>query len=174
MKTIKIIFLLFLLTLVYGCSKPQTEHEDMAPKEAAEALKRANEQVELAKKANEELQKAKDAVEMVRLEGSYAGTFTVMYTYGFEKKSWATVVKLEKGNYFCSGNSGDTYPFGGSGKFSIHGNKITFSDENFWFAIGDWNLILNGEYGYTFEGAKLKFAAYKGDVGYYEYDLERE
>lgn len=103
--------------------------------------------------------------------GTYIGSFTVVY--GSEKKSGTTMLKLENGKYTSSGNP-DRIPAGGSGSYSIKDNKIIFSDENFWTADFDGNLILSGEYTYTFNGKKLKISANKNDVGYYEYDLSKQ
>jgi len=102
-------------------------------------------------------------------EGTYSGTFTVTYSSG--KKTGTTTLKLENGKYICTGNP-DFIPAGGSGTYSINNDKIVFVDENFWTANFDWNLILTGEYNYTFNGKKLKISAHKNDVGFYEYDLE--
>ncbi|MCL2291147.1 MAG: hypothetical protein FWC34_10700 [Bacteroidetes bacterium] len=103
-------------------------------------------------------------------DGTYKGVFTV--TYGSEKSIGETKVTLNNGKYKCSGNF-NRVPAGGSGKYSIENGKIKFQDENFWTTDFDWNLILNGEYDYTFDGKKLKISATKNDVGRYEYDLEK-
>ncbi|GHS89535.1 hypothetical protein FACS1894201_10900 [Bacteroidia bacterium] len=102
--------------------------------------------------------------------GTYKGTFTVIYRSG--TRTGQTTLNLENGNFSCSGNS-NRIPAGGSGTFSFDNNKITFNDENFWHADFDGNLILNGQYDYTFNGKKLKISADKNDVGHYEYDLEK-
>jgi len=104
-------------------------------------------------------------------EGTYSGTFTVTYSSG--KKFGTTTIKLENGEYICTSNP-DRIPAGGSGNYSVHKNKIIFNDVNFWTADFDWNLILSGEYDYTFDGKKLKISANKNDVGYYEYDLKKQ
>lgn len=103
--------------------------------------------------------------------GTYAGTFTV--TYGSETQTGQTTLELENGNFTCSGNS-NRIPAGGSGTYSFDKDKITFNDENLWTADFDWNLILSGEYNYTFDGKKLKIFADKNDVGIYRYDLEKQ
>ena len=107
----------------------------------------------------------------LEIEGIYSGTFTV--TYNFAKRTGTTTLKLENGKFTCAGNL-DRIPAGGSGNYSINHDKIVFSDKNFWSADFDWNLILKGEYEYTFDGKRLKISANKNNVGYYEYDLEKE
>ena len=104
-------------------------------------------------------------------EGTYSGTFTVTYSSG--KQTGTVKLILENGMYLCSGNA-DFIPAGGFGTYSIKNDVIVFVDENFWTANFDWNLILKGEYGYSFNGKKLKFSAYKNDVGLYEYDLQKQ
>jgi len=103
-------------------------------------------------------------------EGTYSGTFTVIYSSG--KRTGTTTLSLENGKYICTGNS-DRIPAGGSGDYSIKDNKITFNDVNFWTAEFDWNLILKGEYNYRFNGKELTISASKNEVGYYEYDLKK-
>ena len=113
------------------------------------------------------------------MEGIYSGTFTVRYIsdvpewWYWDFESGETTLELKNGKYTCEGNP-DRIPVGGSGNYSINHQKIIFEDENFWTADFDWNLILNGEYEYTFDGRRLKFSAFKNDVGYYEYDLKKE
>jgi len=111
-------------------------------------------------------------------EGIYTGTFTVRYASSvperwlWESKSGKTTLELKEGKYTCTGNR-DFIPAGGSGNYSINGSKIKFEDVKYWTANFDWNLILDGEYDYRFDGKHLKFSAFKNDVGYYEYDLEK-
>ena len=108
-------------------------------------------------------------------EGTYTGIFTVTYLVDMPG-SWAdsgsrqTTLELKDGKFTNTGN----HRGGGSGNYSIESNKIIFEDLNFWTADFDGNMILNGEYEYTFDGKRLKFYAYKNDVGYYEYDLVKE
>ena len=103
-------------------------------------------------------------------EGTYKGTFTVTYSSGTQ--TGQTTLELKNGKFSCSGNS-NRIPAGGSGTYSFDNGKITFNDENLWTADFDWNLILSGQYDYTFDGKKLKISADKNDVGNYEYDLEK-
>ena len=104
-------------------------------------------------------------------EGTYSGIFTVTYSSG--KRTGETTLKLENGKYICTSNSG-RIPAGGSGNYSINNKKITFNDVNFWTADFDWNLILSGEYDYTFDGKRLVFSANKNEVGNYKYDLKKQ
>ncbi|HEY4616992.1 MAG TPA: hypothetical protein VIH09_02215 [Flavobacterium sp.] len=104
-------------------------------------------------------------------EGTYKGTFTVTYSSGTQ--TGQTTLELKNGKFSCSGTS-NRIPAGGSGTFSSDNNKITFNDENVWTADFDWNLILSGNYDYTFDGKKLKISADKNGVGNYKYDLEKQ
>ena len=104
-------------------------------------------------------------------DGTYKGTFTV--TYSSVTQTGQTPVELKKGKFTCSGNS-NRIPAGGAGTFSSDNGKITFNDENAWTADFDWNLILSGNYDYTFDGKKLIFSADKNNVGNYKYDLEKQ
>ena len=104
-------------------------------------------------------------------EGTYKGTFTVTYSSGTQ--TGQTTLELKNGKFSCSGNS-NRIPAGGSGTYSLDNGKITFNDENFWTADFDWNLILSGQYDYSFNGNKLIISADKNGVGNYEYDLEKQ
>lgn len=105
------------------------------------------------------------------MDGTYKGIFTVTYSSGTQRGE--ATLELKDGKFSCSGNS-NRIPAGGSGTFVSDNKKITFNDENFWTADFDWNLILNGEYDYTFDGKKLIISANKNSVGNYKYDLEKQ
>jgi hypothetical protein len=110
-------------------------------------------------------------------EGVYTGTFTVTYFIDMPE-SWGrgsgeTMLGLKNGKYSNTGNP-NMIPAGGSGTYSISGNKIVFNDENGWLANFDGNLTLHGEYTYTFDGTRLKISAIKNNVGHYEYNLEKK
>lgn len=105
-------------------------------------------------------------------DGTYKGTFTVTYSSGTQ--TGQTTLEIKNGVFTCTGNS-SRIPAGGSGAFSVNKRTIAFSDKNFWTADFDWNLILNGDYNYTFNGSKLKLTkSSNGGTGYYEYDLEKQ
>ena len=110
----------------------------------------------------------KESLEVV--DGTYVGVFTVTYDSG--AKTDSTTLVLKDGNYTCSGNL-QRIPAGGSGTYVIEKGRIIFSDKNIWTAEFDWNLILNGQYDYTFDGKKLKISARLNNVGRYEYKLEK-
>ena len=154
-----------------------------------------NEREEILKKQEENSKKRKkeldvlisylsDAGKIIELEsesnienGVYSGTFTVTYFVDMPE-SWGrgsgiTTLELKNGKFTCAGNP-NRFPAGGSGNYSIQDDKIIFEDLSFWTADFDWNLILKGEYDYTFDGKRLKFSAIKNNVGLYEYDLIRE
>ena len=105
------------------------------------------------------------------MDGTYKGTFTVTYDSGTQ--TGPTTLDLQDGKFSCQGNP-NRIPAGGSGTFFSDKSKITFQDENVWTADFDLNLILSGQYSYTFDGRKLKIFADKNKVGYYEYDLEKQ
>jgi hypothetical protein len=103
------------------------------------------------------------------VDGVYVGTFKVIYpTEDFEG---STRVTLENGRYECEGNE-EKLPAGGSGEYTVKKRTILFEDENAWTADFDWNRVLGGEYGYTFDGKTLKLVKDRMGIGYYEYNLE--
>jgi hypothetical protein len=104
-------------------------------------------------------------------EGIYKGIFSAVNSSGTEK--WQTTIELNNGKYFCLSDSNEM-PACGSGTYTFDKKKIIFNDENFWTANFDWNLILNGEYQYTFDGEKLEISSDKKKVGKYVYYLEKQ
>lgn len=114
---------------------------------------------------------SKQNSDIVPTDGKFKGTFTV--TYRNDRKSGETTLVFENGRYSCSGNP-DRIPAGGSGTYSIDNGKITFVEESFWTADFDWNLILEGQYDYQFDGKNLIIYADKNDVGRYEYRLVKQ
>jgi hypothetical protein len=104
-------------------------------------------------------------------EGIYTGEFKVVYPTGTH--TGKTTLELRNSKYTCEGNA-NRIPAGGSGTYSINNNKITFHDENIWTADFDWNLILNGEYDYSFDGKKLKLSTDRNHAGHYEYNLTKK
>lgn len=114
-----------------------------------------------------------DEVERKIEEGTYTGKFKVVYPSG-KSCTGKTTIELSHSTYTCTGNE-KRFPAGGSGTYSIDNeSKITFQDENMWAADFDWNLILTGEYHYSFDGKKLKLSANKAGIGYYEYRLTKK
>jgi hypothetical protein len=104
-------------------------------------------------------------------DGTYKGTFTVMYTS--DTLSGKTTLELRQGRFSCTRNP-NRIPAGGSGTFTTDNNTITFNDESGWTADFDWNLILHGKYEYTYNGKKLIITANKNQVGNYTYDLVKQ
>lgn len=103
-------------------------------------------------------------------DGAYTGTFKVVYdTATF---TGLTTLRLDGDTYRCEGND-NRIPAGGSGTFAIRDNTIIFHDENMWTADFDWNLILQGEYHYTYDGRNLKLSMRK-NATLYSYDLRRK
>ena len=201
MKTTKTILLLFLLTFVCNCSKQTSDDIVSEPVEsllikAQETIKEQEVRIkekEIYINAQEELIRALKVVieeqearikelsgveegRKESIEGIFSGIITVEYAN--DMGSWwnggsgTTTIEFMDGKYSCSGYS-NNIPGGGSGTYSIQGEKIIFVDNNGWFANFDWGLILNGEYDFTFDGKKLKFSR-GNDYAKYEYDLVKE
>ena len=114
-------------------------------------------------------------------EGVYFGTFTVEYFVDMREgwsSSGTTTLELKNGKYTYTS---DIPPKLCSGNYSINNDKIIFESDRTWYPdlnnvppYFDINLILAGEYDYTFTGKRLKFSAMKNDVGHYEYDFEKQ
>ncbi|MFY7786765.1 MAG: hypothetical protein ACOVQA_02720 [Thermoflexibacteraceae bacterium] len=104
-------------------------------------------------------------------DGTYKGTFSVIYSSGI--KTGQTTLVLMNGKFSCSGNS-NRIPAGGSGTFSSDNNKITFNDENFWTTEFDGSLVLTGTYNYTFDGKKLQISRDRNGIRNYNYYLEKQ
>ena len=103
--------------------------------------------------------------------GTYTGIFTVQYST--TTKTGTVRLELNNGKHTCSGNN-DRIPAGGSGTFSTRNGIITFKDNMAWSADFDHNLVLHGEYKYSFDGKKLIISAAKNNVGQYEYKLDKD
>ncbi len=118
-----------------------------------------------------------DELTLSELSGIYNGTFSVEYSedpifYDQLELSNGVTIEFENGNFTCS--SGENHvPAGGSGKYEINGNKITFDDENGWYADFDGNLILDGEYDIKETKSEITISAHKG-IGFYKYRLIRK
>jgi hypothetical protein len=102
--------------------------------------------------------------------GEYKGKFKVVMHDKTERG--ITKVLFTPDRYSCEGND-QRLPAGGSGTYTIKGNKILFFDENMWTADFDWNLILNGEYDFDYDGKKLKLITIRNGRRY-EYDLKKK
>ena len=118
-------------------------------------------------------------------EGVYFGTFTVEYLVDMREgwsSSGTTTLELKNGKYTYIS---DIPPKSSYGNYIISNDKIIFvsdkgienTDLNIVSPNFDINLILDGEYDYTFngkQGKQLKFTAIKDYVGHYEYDLKKQ
>ena len=104
------------------------------------------------------------------LNGAYEGTFTVEYLANGQTFSNPVTVNFS-GDSYSSTSGADRFPAGGNGTFEMGENSVTFSDENFWTADFDWNLILSGEYTVTETDTQIILSATKNDVGIYTYEL---
>ena len=112
-------------------------------------------------------------------DGIYSGTINVTYNESdsvlMSIKEKVTIT-LKDGKFICIQDvCCDSF-----GKYIISNKKIIFEDRSFWSVGFDWNLILDGEYDYIFDGKKLKISKgsdydyYGCDFAYYEYDLTKE
>jgi hypothetical protein len=107
------------------------------------------------------------------LQGTYTGTFTVTYLNGTTFSNPVTVQFNERQTYVCSANN-NYIPAGGSGTYQKYSTTIKFSDQNFWTANFDWNLILNGDYSYTLTPQTLTLQATISNIGIYQYQLTKQ
>ena len=105
-------------------------------------------------------------------KGTYTGTFKVTYTSGTQ--TGGVTVELKSSSKYSSTANSNYIPAGGSGDYTINDDKINFKDENGHTANFDGNLILDGQYNYSFDGKHLKMWADKNNVGRYEYDLNKQ
>ena len=106
----------------------------------------------------------------IELNGTYQGTFTVDYLASGD--SYSNPVTLTfTGNSYSSTEGADRFPAGGSGLFETGANSVTFTDENFWTADFDWNLILSDEYSVTETDTRIILSATKNNIGTYTYEL---
>ena len=93
--------------------------------------------------------------------------------------SGTTTLELKNGKYtyisdippkICSGN----YLISKDKIIFVSDKGIEYTDLNIVSPYFDINLILAGEYDYTFNGKQLKFTAIKDYVGHYEYDFRKQ
>lgn len=114
-----------------------------------------------------------DPTETADLRGSFSGTFTAYEPDGDVEKAGPVTVTFD-GNTYSSTSNPDQYPAGGSGTYRfLDDAMISFEDKNRWTANFNWNLILNGDYGYRFRGDSLSLTRYSGSAKVYEYNLKR-
>jgi len=106
------------------------------------------------------------------LEGTYTGNFTVVYENGSEYSN-PVIVTFESGSY-TSSDGENRVPAGGSGTYEIEEGIISFTDDSFWTAEFDWNLVLHGEYNISHTKAEIRLTANKNDVGTYTYVLNKQ
>lgn len=96
--------------------------------------------------------KKNDNTQVLKLNGTYAGTFqrkvsgtgvVSNVSLSFNEAAWngqSSIVKYPALNY---------------GSFIINGSKINFKNESAWTAEFDWSLILNGDYDIAVSGNKI-------------------
>jgi uncharacterized coiled-coil protein SlyX len=187
MKATKIILLTALLALTCNCSKQQPEiiatpSVESLLIEAKETIKELEAHITFQEATITQQQavismlenqiKALEADKPPKVEGIFIGIITVKY---FKEEPWVggsgiTTIELKDGKYTCAEYSNNISGGGSSGTYTIHDDKIVFVNENGWLANFDWNLILDGEYDFTFVGTQLKISK-ENDYARYEYDL---
>ena len=107
-------------------------------------------------------------------EGTYSGRFIyrgkgIIYQY----RQVPVTLTFSGQNYTSSGGA-NYYPAGGSGIYSANNrDSITFHDGNAWTANFDWNLILNGDYAYHYEGDSLVINKDITSLASYEYRIKK-
>lgn len=110
---------------------------------------------------------------MVLQNGSYEGTFTVVYDDTTTFSNPVTV--LFEGNTFSSSAGANRIPAGGNGEYEITGNIIEFNDTNIWTADFDWGLILSGRYQLRETVDHIEFLKKQTNGrGFYRYRLEKK
>jgi hypothetical protein len=100
---------------------------------------------------------SKEILQTTRIDGTYTGVFEISNT-----DSPATArplqglvnVNFNGIDYTCASNSSYAYA-GGSGKFFIKKDVMTFTDMLMHPASFDWDMVLNGSYAYSIEGDKI-------------------
>ena len=113
---------------------------------------------------------SEDELNLPAFEGTYEGTFTVEYLERGDTFTNPVMVTFNNGTYASTSGPNRT-PAGGSGKFEMGTNSVTFDDENFWTADFDWNLILSGEYSVTETESKIILTSRVDNVAVYTYEL---
>jgi hypothetical protein len=110
--------------------------------------------------------------QVVIADGLYKGKFKVVYAQDQQVYTGKTSLLILSPTFVSTGNK-KRIPAGGSGTFTVSGNKIVFHEENMWTADFDWNLIMNGEFDFTYDGKRLCLIAERAN-GRYEYVLVKK
>lgn len=97
--------------------------------------------------------------QMPLMDGSYTGKYTITYPLG-DTRIWDVTLTLDGNDFTLSDGDEMTSPAHGSidctGKFSTHGDKITFeTDPQIVLALYLIWPSLGGECDYTFDGKRL-------------------
>ena len=96
------------------------------------------------------------------IEGVYVGTYTTINLYRDFSWTATPTIELKKGKYTYKNLSNGAYYTSGSGNYSIKDNKIIFELISYPIPMETIGvieeLLLIGEYDYTFDGKKLTFS----------------
>ncbi len=106
--------------------------------------------------------------------GTYSGRFIYRsQNMAYQYKEAAVTITLAGQNYSSTGHS-DYFPAGGTGTYAISDTaRITFNDTGAHTANFDWNLILNGDYAYHYEGDSLVISKNITSLASYEYRIKK-
>lgn len=107
-------------------------------------------------------------------DGIYSGRFIYRSQNMAYQYKEATVIITFTGQNYTSTWHSDYFPAGGTGTYSTSDNaRITFSDMGVHTANFDWNLILNGDYAYHYEGDSLVISKNITSLAGYEYRIKK-
>ncbi|PIB27563.1 hypothetical protein BFP77_11790 [Maribacter sp. 4U21] len=110
---------------------------------------------------------------VVLQNGTYEGTFTVVYDDTTTFSNPVTVII--DGKEFSSSAGPNRFPAGGNGEYEITGNIIEFNDANIWTADFDWGLILSGNYQIRETVDYIEFLKQQNaGEGFYRYRLKKK
>ncbi|MXV15584.1 hypothetical protein [Hufsiella ginkgonis] len=113
-----------------------------------------------------------------KFEGLYSGEFRYYNPQSNASAQSAPITVSFSGYIYDATGAPDKKPAGGSGTFSMEGNKVKFEEKSMWTADFDWNMILKGTYDYQVKADSLILTktAEQGDNKYptiYRYALKK-
>jgi hypothetical protein len=100
---------------------------------------------------------SKEILRTTHIDGAYSGVLEIVNADSSAKApavKGRVIVNLDGINYTCSTNMNYAYA-GGSGKFFVKKDVMTFTDILVHPASFDWNLVLNGSYTYRIVGTHI-------------------
>ena len=104
--------------------------------------------------------------------GEYSGTFNTLQRNGTNTSNPVNVILSLDGRYHSSGNG--VNPAGGAGSFELAGESIIFTDSIVvWNAFITSDMILTGEYTYTWTEDRLTLHRQNRNYDQFFYELTR-